>query len=147
MALIGRFLMATMILGVLYYAIIPERTYFYRSVRDKSTSQQGNYITLRGRTKFWFASTPDFLIREGKLYLLTRQTSSFPFFLAVSKRDTRWTVVQLQTLSSAHNELKGMWPDPVANNLGIDWVEAQKAKGSAIRALIKRKKTLLSGFF
>ena len=130
MTSIWRYFVATVILGVLFYAIIPERTYFYRSVLDKTTSQQENYIKLSGRTRFWFVSTPDFIIRDGKLYLLTRQASSFPIFLAVSKRDRHWTVVQLQTLSSAHKELKGMWPNPAANNLGIDWVEVAPTPNS-----------------
>ena len=129
---VRRLVMAAVCLGVLYYVVIPERSCFYRSAFDKSTNttRQGNYVELRG-AKFWFASAPDFLIRDRKVYLLSRQTFTFPLFLAVSKRDRNWTVGQLLALSSTHSELKEMWPDPTANNLGIDWIEVAPARQPA----------------
>jgi hypothetical protein len=124
-----RFLVTAVCLGFVYYAVVPERNYFYRSTFDKpsNTYRQENYIKLQGRAKFWFNGPPDFLIQGRTVFLLTRQTSIFPFFMAVSKRDKTWTVGQVRALSSTHSEIKEMWPDPAASNLGIDWIEVSPA--------------------
>ena len=71
----------------------------------------------------------NFVIHDGSVYLLTRKTFSIPLFMAVlRKEDVNWDSKQLQTLFLLHNELKMLWPDSNANNLGVDWVFTGKSE-------------------
>jgi hypothetical protein len=125
----GAFLLAAcLVLG--YYALVPKRTCFYRSARDASTNSAPwrSYLELNGRAKFIMNQPPEFIVREGSIYLLTRRTTSLPLFMALLHgEDKTWSVGQLRAISSSHPELKDLWPNGGASNLGVDWV-SQDAK-------------------
>ena len=108
-----------------YYLLIPESTYFYRSTKDATTNPHPwrDYLQVSGRAKLLLSHPQDFVVKGDTIYLLTRRTASLPLFMAVLRHEDKvWSVDKLNTLSSNHEELKPLWPDPNAKNLGVQWI-------------------------
>jgi hypothetical protein len=110
-----------------YYLIFPYSTYFYRSTKDTATNPHPwrDYLQVGGRGGLLLKHPQDFVVKGDTIYLLARRTSSLPLFMAVLRHEDKvWSVDELNTLSSNHEDLKPLWPDPKAKNLGVQWVSA-----------------------
>jgi hypothetical protein len=67
-----------------------------------------------------FEAAPDFMIREGRLYL-RRQTVRHGL-VATSVSHGDWTIQKLREFRRRNLELEVFWPDPAALNGGVAWI-------------------------
>ncbi|PTY02644.1 hypothetical protein DB346_08855 [Verrucomicrobia bacterium LW23] len=79
------------------------------------------------RNVLWIVDTRSselYVIRHGKLYL--RIASRAPSTAVQWAWPYTWTPARLKALEEEHPEVKGLWPDPAAENRGVWWLEDKK---------------------
>ncbi len=122
----ARAFLAFVLLVLGYVLLIPEYTYYYRSTKDSATKLDPwqDYVRVSGKAKFVLVRPQQFVVKSDTIYLLARRTTSLPLFMAVlGHYDKVWSIGELNMLSSNHVELKSLWPDPSAENLGVQWIK------------------------
>jgi hypothetical protein len=108
-----------------YIVFYPEANIFYKSVNDVSPNDggPGNYARVSGRLRFAILKPPEFVLQNGVIHLPVRKRKAWPVFLAVgSAKEETWSVERLRNFYTNHPEIKNLWPEPNAPNLGVKWI-------------------------
>lgn len=116
LSVLGAIMAVPLFLVVCAGDIVPS----YRAVGDVEPDPRpdfGERINT-GRTMATF--TPDYVVRDGKLYLRVRVVHFTPILTGLS--DTNWDEARIRAFRARHPELEEYWPDPKRPDGGVRWL-------------------------